>query len=316
MPLLSDIRLRLMWGPFRVLAQKAPLRVAYGMASLLSRAAHILRAGSSGRGEEIVGKILGKSRTESADIVRRSVDCRLKGVVDSMVYPRITKENFLDFVSIEGLEHLQRGLEKGRGVLLLHSHFGNPQILMPAIGHSGYALHQIAGHPVNDWPDLLQRDLTATEEWVARLQLDCEKALPAEFIYAWDSSIRVAYRALRNNGVLAAALDGGREENRVFVRFFGESAFFAAGPVRIGLKTGASIVPLFVVRQQNEKHKVILEAPLQFDVSGDLSRDIESGVQAFADILERYVRLYPCHYAHVLIGRRRWRFALPEDEEK
>lgn len=300
-----------------MLAQKAPLCAAYGVASLMSRAASMLRTGRRNAGDkEILGRILGGENGDLAQIVRRSIDARLKGVIDSMTYPRITGENFRNFISIEGLEHLERGLEKGKGVLLLHSHFGNPQILMPAIGYSGYALHQIAGHPVKDWPDLLQRDLTATEQWVAHCQLDCEKALPAKFIYTSDSSVRVAYKALKNNGVLAAALDGGRDENRVYATLLGEKAFFAAGPVRIALKTGATIVPLFVVRQRNEKHKVILEPPLQFDISGDMLRDVEYGVQAFANILERYVRLYPCHYAHILIGRRRWRFAEPQTEKQ
>ncbi|MDB4349852.1 lipid A biosynthesis acyltransferase, partial [Omnitrophica bacterium] len=53
------------------------------------------------------------------------------------------------------------------------------------------------------------------------------------------------------------------------------------------------IVPVFIVRQKNDNHKLIIEKPLEYELTGNNERDIKSIVEKAAGVIEKYVRLYP-----------------------
>lgn len=250
----------------------------------------------------------GYDQKEILRFVRQSFDLRLKNDLDVLLYPRINKNNFRSFVSVEGLEYLDNALKNGKGVILLHSHFGNPQILMVALGYMDYPLHQIAGNPTEDMEDLLKRPLTTLESKVSELRLVHEKTLPVNFIYAFKS-MRPVFRCLKDNEILAIAIDGGKDKSRVYVQFLNHTAFFSSGPMKIALKTQAGVLPLFVIRKSNYGHKVIIGQPLELSFTDDIEHDIKENTQKFISILERYVMEYPSHYVIPLIGEHRDRFA-------
>ncbi len=52
---------------------------------------------------------------------------RTLGIVaaDFFDIPSLTKDNISDLVDVQGLEHLEKALEKNRGVLMFGAHFGN-----------------------------------------------------------------------------------------------------------------------------------------------------------------------------------------------
>jgi KDO2-lipid IV(A) lauroyltransferase len=248
------------------------------------------------------------SKRERQKIIRKFFGLRIKEDLDILLYPRINKSNFRSVVRIGGLQHLDNALQKGNGVILLHTHFGNPQMLIVALGYSGYSVHQIAGNPVDDLEHFLQRPMTKIEARSAKQRLECESTLPAKFIYV-SQSLRGAFKCLQSNEILAIALDGGKDEkNRCYVDFLGKTAFFSGGAIKLALKTNAEVLPAFVKRDGSYRHRLIIEPPLEINLKDDSEENIRGSVQKYARILEKYVQGYPCHYLKVVLDEERRRF--------
>lgn len=90
--------------------------------------------------------------------------------MDTLLYDELSVENIDQFVRYEGLENLNKGLENGKGVILLHPHFGNEEYLMPAMGHKGFSVSQIASR----WePDYLSGPLFALANRIRRTLGEC-----------------------------------------------------------------------------------------------------------------------------------------------
>ncbi len=306
--LIRNLKIWFFWWPFRFLARYLPFTLLYGFATAMSRLAYVLSMHKRKKATATLKNLLQEEDDKKiARVLKRYFELKLKNDLDVLLYPRINKRNFCSFISVEGLCYLDNALKKGRGGLLLHPHFGNPQILMLGLGYMGYPLNQIAGNPLEDLEDFLQRPLTPLESKVAQLRFECEKALPVRFIYAFKS-MRPVFKCLSNNEIVAIAIDGGNDSNRVYVHFLGRRAFFPSGPVKLAIKTGAEVLPLFVLREEGYKHRIVIEPPLMLDISGNMEDDIKNNTQKLISIVERYIRRYPCHYVTPLVGEHRNRF--------
>ena len=64
----------------------------------------------------------------------------------------------------------------------------------------------------------------------------------------------------------------------------------------MALKTGASVVPAFSVRQEDGRYRIILEKEVELIRSGDKMRDVEDNTAVFTKMIETYVRKYPDHW--------------------
>jgi lauroyl/myristoyl acyltransferase len=66
--------------------------------------------------------------------------------------------------------------------------------------------------------------------------------------------------------------------------------------VSLAKLSGATILPLFCIQQDNEKATVIIEAPIQIDVNGERESGLERSIRQYAGLLESYIRRYPEQY--------------------
>jgi Kdo2-lipid IVA lauroyltransferase/acyltransferase len=91
----------------------------------------------------------------------------------------------------------------------------------------------------------------------------------------------------------------------VFVRFFGITACTASGLARVALKTGAAVVPGFMLWEPAERKYVLHFGPeLDFVTSGDQEADILAATQQCNDVLEAWIRRYPDQWLWI---HRRWK---------
>ena len=91
----------------------------------------------------------------------------------------------------------------------------------------------------------------------------------------------------------------------VFVPFFGVEACTASGMARIALKTGAAVVPGFLLWEERERKYVLRfgqELPLVH--TGDPEADAVANTALFTAVIERYMRQYPEQW---LWMHRRWK---------
>jgi KDO2-lipid IV(A) lauroyltransferase len=91
----------------------------------------------------------------------------------------------------------------------------------------------------------------------------------------------------------------------VFVNFFGQQACTASGLARVALKTGAAVLPGFMVWEEAERRYVLhFGPPLVFAQTGDEEADIIAATQQCASVTETWIRRYPDQWLWI---HRRWK---------
>lgn len=193
---------------------------------------------------------------------------------------------------IQGLEHLQAALKKGKGVILLSAHFtsleiGTRFLIMHTAVHATYRPHE---NPLIEYFMQKSRYIRA------------EKAIPRE-------AVREMLRSLKQNKPLWFAADQNfGHKNSVFADFFGTPAATNTAASRLAHISGAAVVPFFTQRlESNKGYKVILQPALEQFPSGDTVQD----ALRMNQLIEAQVREAPEQYLWV---HRRFKDR-PEGEE-
>lgn len=200
-----------------------------------------------------------------------------------------------DRLDVSGEAHIARARNRGRGVILVTGHFGYWELLGATVAMLGYPITVVAKKLHNPAVDGL---VHAGRERLGMAVATMDKAPAA------------VYRALRRNECVGLLADQDAGSGGVFVDFLGMRASTYQGPALFALRTGAPIVPCFIIRSGPERHRVCFETPIEAIPTGDEPADIARITQAYTDVLARYIMDYPDHWFWV---HRRWKTPAPDD---
>jgi KDO2-lipid IV(A) lauroyltransferase len=202
--------------------------------------------------------------------------------------PKLLRER----VSVEGKENLEKVLLKGKGAILVSAHFGNFPLMLSKMSLEGYHISGIMRH---------MRDYRAEKVF-----LNARNKMGVKTIYSQPrkTCVEESIRTLRSNELLFIPIDQNFGTAGVFVDFFGKKAATATGPVVLAQRTGACILPCFIVRQKNDRHKIIFEPPLELREGQTKEETILINIQRLTDIIESYIRKYPAEWGW---NHRRWK---------
>jgi len=297
MSLLKDLLLYIYWKPLRKIIQIIPLRLIYPIGMVLGLITYVLRQTKKHALAAEVDFIFGPSMAnrERQIIVQKAFQLDALRDLEVVLFPVLSPQNIALLTDCEGLEHADKALAKGKGVMLLFSHFGANQMIMPAIGYRGYKMCQLSA-PANVWKDVLaDRKLSMMELYALQVRTQHEESLPVKHINIFRP-IKEALRCLQRNEVLGVAIDGGGGKERIPVDFLGKEALLSPGPADIARKMGCTVLPTFVLRDRKGRNRVIIEPPLEFNKNGDSQNARHSFTQAFAARLADYVTVHPEYY--------------------
>ena len=191
------------------------------------------------------------------------------------------QEKVLAKIDLKGVENLERALSQGKGVIAVSAHLGNFTVLSIKMIREGY--------PFN----MLIRDPDSKE--IVKLFRKLQKQQGGHYIpiNKWREALREILGCLRKNEVVCFLNDERKKGSDVEVDFFGRPALTATGPAVISLKTGAPIVPIFIVRTGEDAHTIFIEPQLEVNHRGDISDTVTTVIAACTKIIEKYVRRYP-----------------------
>jgi len=231
-----------------------------------------------------------KPERERRAIAQRAFQNLGMMAVEFFRIPRMDVETFRKKVTIEGLDRTLRLLEKGKGMLLLLSHFGNWEmmgIMSKLIGDSIMVLAK---------PMKKNRRM---DQFITEIR----SAAGLEVVSSIKAS-RTVIRALSKNRVVGILIDQrAKRSEGVWADFFGKKAPTTPGLAVLAMKTGAPVVPVFMVRNGFGKHRLIIQEPLELIRTGDVKKDAEANTQLFNHTLESMIRQYPDQWFWV---HRRW----------
>jgi KDO2-lipid IV(A) lauroyltransferase len=113
-------------------------------------------------------------------------------------------------------------------------------------------------------------------------------------------------KALRRNEAVGILFDQNTTGSEgVFAEFFGIPAATTPSIALFALRTGAAVVPGFLVWDEAlKKHRLRLDPLVELVNTGDLDRDVLENTTRFNRILEDYVRQYPDQWLWI---HRRWK---------
>jgi len=82
----------------------------------------------------------------------------------------------------------------------------------------------------------------------------------------------------------------------VFVDFFGRPACTGEGLALMAMRSGAPVIPAFMVRQKSGKYKFIMKPTIEAVCTNDYEADLVVNAQRFTKTIEEIVREYPEQY--------------------
>lgn len=256
-----------------------------------------------------LGMLLGNlSKPDLDRILRHTMQNFRKDLLEIWTFPKLNQNRINRMSYFEGIERLDKALEKGKGAILCITHFGSWKIILPALGYNGYKVNQIAANPLT-----FEKDTEASSHnIIMKLELESESSLPAKFIYLDEGkSIRQIYRVLANNEIVVISLDGIIGGKRMAMPFLNGTLLLSTGGASLSLSTEAPSLPVFIVRQKNNKHKIIIHEPVVNLNNGfDKEAFIDTWMKNYTRLFEHYVQDYPDHYARYLYTIRK--YPLPE----
>jgi KDO2-lipid IV(A) lauroyltransferase len=178
------------------------------------------------------------------------------------------------------LENLDHVLARGKGTLIVCMHFGNWDAGAGAVAAAGYPLTVVA-ETFRD--PRLDRMVVGSRERLGMSVIKMEKTAPS------------LIRCLRRNGLLALLIDRPVPGEGVRVPFFGHDVEVPAGPARLALRTGASVVPVAFARVERgaARFRALADFSITIEPSGDEDRDIQVLTRSILAAQERFNREYP-----------------------
>lgn len=288
-----DILRLFVWFPLRWLILLLPVSWGIALLRTMGDVHYSFSRGKRGLLRDNLSRLKGYSAAGDEKPIREYFRNHYIDHLLIFILPMFGAKEIEKFIEIEGLESLDKALEKGKGVLLIHGHFGPVHLPLAVLARLGYRMKQI-GFPSDEGLSWVGRNVAF------RLRLKYENKIPAEIIKA-DSFLRPAFKWLDENGVIMITGDGTGTETRIgkhkVFNFFGQPVMFPLGPAILGQKTGAEILTVVILPGEKKLFKIIIGKSITTDYSGD--DGIQDRTQQFIKRLEGYINRYP-GYMHFL----------------
>jgi KDO2-lipid IV(A) lauroyltransferase len=181
--------------------------------------------------------------------------------------------------------------DRDAGVLILSGHFGNWELLVYAHGRRGQPVSMVHRSIANPYID----------EWLNALRARAGTKLVRK-----KGAAGGVLQALRERQLLVLPFDQNSTRGLgVFVDFFGVPASTNAGIARLALRTGAHVIPGFIVRAGRSARHIVHALPfIDMVETGDFQEDVRRNTARMSAVFEEMVRRYPEQWLWI---HKRWK---------
>jgi KDO2-lipid IV(A) lauroyltransferase len=219
-----------------------------------------------------------KTERERRTIARRHFRSLIYSLFETSIVWFDRRRRLEKLTHVEGLEHLEQALAKGKGVLLLGAHFTTNEIAAGALPQTGHAFDVMYKRSPNEL--LNQLALRGRLRRGGRL-------IPSEKFVEM-------LKVLKRGGIVLYAPDQHFDgDGYVMVPLFGVPAMSNPGTTFVARATGCTVLP-FVPRRLADGTGYVMK--IHAPVEGFPSRDGAADVAVYHGLIEDAVRAAPEQY--------------------
>lgn len=197
-----------------------------------------------------------------------------KYLVDFFRFQRLSEEDMRRLVTIENPEYIEQAAKAGKGVIAVTAHLGNWEIGGAVLAALGYPINVVAlRQPSAKLNDFFQKHRRKRGMTVVPL----------------GASVKRLVGAVRKNEFVALLADRDYSEHREFTPLCGTPACLPRGASWLAVKTGAVVMPGFVLRNEDDTFLMKMYQPI-VPVPGMTQDDIQRKI---GEALEDAISAYP-----------------------
>jgi Kdo2-lipid IVA lauroyltransferase/acyltransferase len=229
-------------------------------------------------------------KKKKVSVGRKSVQSLCLAFCEYLILIQFEENQLQDYFEIENKNRIDEQLQSGKGALLMSLHLGTIDLALAAVNYFGYK--------VNATQKKIKTE--CIEQFIGQLRSKHGIKSIADRRNPFD-----IFRALKNNEALFFVMDQfmGRPHG-IPVKFFGHTAWTAAGLAAFALKTKMAVIPIYNFRRDDGKIVIKTLEPIELEVQEDREQTISVMTQKYNDALEKIVRMYPEQW---LWMHRRWK---------
>lgn len=209
--------------------------------------------------------------------------------LEVMYMPALTPEKIRRYVTVENMHYLKDALAEEHGVVLLTAHIGNWEWLGATLAMADLPVTTVIKRQPNDQHTQI---LNEYREMVG-----------IEVFARGTTELVGAAKALKKGKILAFLADQDAGPNGVFVKFLGKMAATPLGPGVFAKRFKSPVVPVFIVRNPDGGHKVLVNKPLYYQDTGNETDDLYLITEQMTRVIEATIREYPANW---LWFQKRW----------
>lgn len=269
-----------------------PSPAAYYVFSFLAYIAYIADSVHRERATENISFAFKKTMTEKE--IKKTAYEAFRNMAFTFVemcrIPRINKKNIERYIKLENIEYFYEALKLRKGIICCTGHFGNWEI-MPHVWSLISKPAYIIARPLDN--RVLDNVITFYRTYSGNSVIDKKNAL------------RPIVKVLSAEGVIGTLHDQNvKRREGIFVDFFGKEACTSFAPALISIRTGAPVIPAYIVRDGINRYTMKVEKPIIPDLGKDRDDEIFNITQKLTKSLESIIRQYPEQWFWV---HRRWK---------
>ncbi len=262
-----------------LIARGLPRRQAYWVGLRIADAYYAFdaparRAVESNLRQVLAWRGVNPARDALPGLTRKTFQYFGKYLVDFFRLAHLDRADVERLVSIERPERLAAAYRRGRGVVLVTAHLGNWELGGAVLCALGYTVHAVVA------PARLPR--------LERL-LRRQRERRGMRVVQVGRSARSLLRRLQAGDCVALLADRDFSHEHLETAFFGRTVRLPRGPAWLAHRAGAPVVPLFLLRQEDDTYLLRVHEPIDPAEDGGIA----STHARIRDILQQEIAACP-----------------------
>lgn len=224
-----------------------------------------------------VMQCLGVPETEAERIAKASWVRFGPMAFEVLRFPKL-KGRLHERVELEGLDEVKKILALGRGVVFATSHCGNWELLGGALAEAGVPLVAVG----------MKQKESGSDKFIT------ENRRLVGMHVTYKNDVREMFKMLKEGWAIGLLMDQDVSvRDGVVIDWFGRPTNFAQGPATLARHQKLPVIPIYITRLADGRHKGIIHPPIPVPNTKDKKADILAATKEVGRVLEDHIRAYP-----------------------